>query len=76
MPDVVDPFVVVENPQGLSNRLVDAVGTNFNRMFNLLEIETGHFAGLQGHNQELSYFAFSSPVPMAIWASETNPRIA
>jgi hypothetical protein len=73
MPDVVDPFVVAKNPQGLSNCLVDAGGPNFNRMFNLLEIETGHFAGLQGHDQELSCFAFSSPEEaMAVWMSEIN----
>jgi hypothetical protein len=47
VPDVINPFVVAENPQGLSNRLVDAAGTNFNRMFKLLEIETGHFARLR-----------------------------
>jgi hypothetical protein len=53
MPHVVDPFVVAENAQGLSNRLVNAASTNFNRMFNLLEIETGHFARLQGHEHDL-----------------------
>ena len=60
MTDVVDPFIVTENSQGLSNRLVDAAGTNFNHMFNLLEIEAGHFACLQGRNDDLSCFAFYS----------------
>jgi len=59
MTDVIDSFIVTENLQGLSHRLVDAAGTNFNHMFNLLEIEAGHFARLQGHNDDLSYFVFS-----------------
>jgi hypothetical protein len=59
MPDIIDPFVVAKNPKGLGYRLIDAAGTNFNRMFNLLEIKTGHFARLQGHEDDLSYFAFS-----------------
>ena len=33
--DVFDPFVITKNSQGLGDRLVDAAGTNFNRMFNL-----------------------------------------
>jgi hypothetical protein len=33
--------VIAENSQGLSNRLVEAADTNFYRMFNLLEIQTG-----------------------------------
>jgi hypothetical protein len=61
MTHLLDPFVVAENTQSLGYRLVDAAGTNFNRMFNLLKIETGHFAGLQSHNDDLSCFAFSSP---------------
>src|SRR5271154_3711527 len=55
------PFVIAENTQSLGYRLVDAAGTNFNHMFNLLKIETGHFAGLQSHNDDLSCFAFYSP---------------
>ena len=68
------PFIVAENTQGLGNRLVDAAGTNFNRMFNLLEIETGHFARLQGHDQELSCFAFSSPEGDDESRSRSQPR--
>jgi hypothetical protein len=45
----------------LGDRLVDAAGSNFNRMFNFLKIETGHCVRLQSHNEDLSYFAFSSP---------------
>jgi len=44
VPDVLNPIIVAENPQSLGYRLVDAAGTNFNRMFNLLKIETGDFA--------------------------------
>ena len=41
--DVLNPIIVAENPQSLGYRLVDvdAAGTNFNRMFNFLKIETG-----------------------------------
>jgi hypothetical protein len=47
MIDVINPFIVMEKfEQGLSNRLVGAAATNFNHMFNLLEIEAGHFARL------------------------------
>jgi hypothetical protein len=46
-PEVLDPFIVTENPQSLGDRLVDAAGTNFNRMFNFLKIEKGNFARLQ-----------------------------
>ena len=60
MTDLIDPFIVTENAQGLSNRLVDAPGTNFDDMFNLLEIEAGDFARLQGHNDDLLCFAFYS----------------
>ena len=52
-PEVLDPFVVTKNPQRLGDRLVDAAGTNFNRMFNFLQIETGNFSGLQSHNDDL-----------------------
>jgi hypothetical protein len=55
------PFIIPENPQGLSHRLVDAGGTNFNHMFNLLEVYTGNFARLQSHDDDLSRFAFSLP---------------
>ena len=34
MTDVIDPIIIPENSQGLSNRFVDTGGTNFNRMFN------------------------------------------
>jgi hypothetical protein len=44
VPDVLNPSFVAENPQSLGDRLVDAVGSNFNRMFNFLKIETGDFA--------------------------------
>jgi hypothetical protein len=57
-PEVLDPFVVTKNPQRLGDRLVDAAGTNFNRMFNFLKIETGNFAGLQSHNNDLPYSIF------------------
>jgi hypothetical protein len=60
MTDVVDPFIVKENSQGLGDRLVDAACTNFNRMFNFLKIETGNFARLQSHDDDLSCFAFYS----------------
>jgi hypothetical protein len=59
------PFIIPENPQGLSHRLVDAGGTNFNHMFNLLEVDTGNFARLQSHD-DLSRFAF--------YSSEKEPR--
>jgi hypothetical protein len=45
-PDVLDPIIIAENPQSLGDRLVDAAGTNFNRMFNFLKIKTGNFARL------------------------------
>ena len=60
MTDVINPFIISENSQRLGNRFVDAGGTNFNRVFNLLEIETGHLACLQGHKDDLSCFAFYS----------------
>jgi hypothetical protein len=44
VPDLLDPFIVTENSQGLVDRLIDAAGTNFNRMFNFLKIETGNCA--------------------------------
>jgi hypothetical protein len=62
MTDVVDPFIVTENSQGLRNRFVDAAGTNFNHMFNLLKIEAGDFTRLQRHNDDLPCFVFSSLV--------------
>ena len=58
VPDVLNPIIVTENPQSLGYRLVDAAGTNFNRMFNFLKIETGDFARLQRHHDDLS-FSFS-----------------
>jgi hypothetical protein len=57
-PEVIDPLIVKENPQSLGNRLVDAPGTNFNRMFNFLKIETGNFARLQRRNDDLSFSFF------------------
>src|ERR1700688_5004299 len=54
VPDVLNPIIVAENPQILGYRLVDAAGTNFNRMFNFLKIETGNFARLQRHHDDLS----------------------
>jgi hypothetical protein len=58
MTDVIDPFIIPENSQGLDHRLVDAGGTNFNHMFNLLEVDTGNFARLQSHetNYHISLF--------------------
>src|SRR5713101_6980110 len=55
--DVLNPIIVAENPQSLGYRLVDvdAAGTNFNRMFNFLKIETGDFARLQRHHDDLSF---------------------
>jgi hypothetical protein len=53
-----DPFIVAENPQSLGDRLVVAAGTNFNRMFNFLKIETGNCARLQSHNDDLPYSFF------------------
>ena len=58
MPDVLNPIIVAENPQSLGDRLVDAAGTNFNRMFNFLKIETGNFARLQRHHDDLSFSSF------------------
>jgi len=58
VPEVLDPFIVAENPQSLGDRLVDAAGTNFNRIFNFLKIETGNFAGLQSHDDDLPYSFF------------------
>ena len=58
VPDVLNPIIVAENPQSLGYRLVDAAGTNFNRMFNFLKIETGDFARLQRHYDDLSFSFF------------------
>ena len=58
MPDILDPIIVTENPQSLGYRLVDAAGTNFNRMFNFLKIGTGNFARLQRHHDDLSFSFF------------------
>src|ERR1700730_16461641 len=58
VPDVLNPSIVAENPQSLGDRLVDAAGSNFNRMFNFLKIETEDFARLQRHNDDLSYSFF------------------
>jgi hypothetical protein len=60
-PEVLDPFVVTKNPQRLGDRLVDAAGTNFNRMFDFLKIEIGNFAGLQSNNNDLPYSLFLRP---------------
>jgi hypothetical protein len=60
MTDVIDRFVIAEDSQGLSDRLVDTGGTNLPYV-HLLEVAAGYFAGPQGHNYDLSYFAFSSP---------------
>jgi hypothetical protein len=58
MPDVLNPIIVAENPQSLGDRLVHAAGTDFNRMFNLLKIETGNFARLHRHHADLSFSFF------------------
>src|SRR6202043_1414166 len=58
VPDVLNPIIVAENPQSLGYRFVDAAGTNFNRMFNFLKIETGNFARLQSHHDDLSFSFF------------------
>src|SRR5712671_1526669 len=58
VPDVLNPIIVAENPQSLGYRLVDAAGTNFNRMFNFLKIETGNLARLQKHHDDLSFSFF------------------
>src|ERR1700726_3046069 len=58
VPDVLNPIIVAENPQSLGDRLVDTAGTNFNRMFNFLKIETGNFARLQRHHDDLSFSFF------------------
>ena len=55
VPDVLNPSIVAENPQSLGDRLVNAAGTNFNRMFHFLQIETGNCARLQSHKDDLSY---------------------
>src|SRR5260370_40993791 len=56
--DVLNPIIIAENLQSLGYRLVDAAGTNFNRMFNFLKIETGDFARLQRHQDDLSFSFF------------------
>jgi hypothetical protein len=56
--DVLDPSIIAENPQSLGDRPVDAASTNFNRMFNFLKIETGNFARLQRHHDDLSFSFF------------------
>src|ERR1700674_4492236 len=58
VPDVLKPIIVAENPQSLGYCLVDAAGTNFNRMFNFLKIETRNFARLQRHHDDLSFLSF------------------
>ena len=58
--DLLDPFIVTENSQRLGDRLVDAAGTNFNRMFNFLLIETGNCAGLQSRGRRSNICVFSS----------------
>src|ERR1700738_414323 len=58
VPDALNPIIVAENPQSLGYRLVDAAGTNFNRMFNFLKIGTGNFARHQCHTDDLSYSFF------------------
>ena len=70
--DVFDPFIIPENSQGLSHRLVNAGGANFNHMFNLLEVDTGYFARLQSHEDVLSYFAFSSSTGRLLSAFEVE----
>jgi hypothetical protein len=54
MTDVIDSFIIPENSQCLSDGLVETGSPNFNYMFNLLEVDTGHFARLQGHDNDLS----------------------
>jgi hypothetical protein len=56
--DVLDPFIVPENPQRLGDRLVDARGADLDRVFNSSEIEAGNPARLQGHTRDLSYSRF------------------
>jgi hypothetical protein len=43
-----------------ADRLIDAAGTDFNRMFNLLRIETGNCAGLQSRARRSNIYVFSS----------------
>jgi hypothetical protein len=47
VPDILDPFIVPENPQSLGDRLVDASGAHLDRVFHSSEIEAGNFARLQ-----------------------------
>ena len=63
MADILYPFIVAESPQSLSDRFLDAAGTNFNRMFNFLKVETGNCACLQSHKHDLSYSLFLHQVP-------------
>jgi hypothetical protein len=56
--DILNPFIVAENPQSLGDLFVDAAGINFNRMFNLLAVETVNFARPQGHDDDLSHIRF------------------
>jgi len=58
VPDVLNPIIVAENPQSLGYRLVNAAGTNFNRMFNFLKIETGKLFAMP--QRRFIIFVFSS----------------
>jgi hypothetical protein len=65
-PDVLDPFIVTENPQSLGYRLVNAADAHLDRVFNASEIETRNLARLQSHTHDLIIFAFSFSSSKAI----------
>jgi hypothetical protein len=57
-PDVLDPFIVTENPQGLGDRLIDAAGAHLDSVFNALMVDAGNSARFQSHPQRLSHSLF------------------
>ena len=57
-PDAFDPFIVAENPQRLGDRLVEAAGTDLDRVLNSAKVNAGNPACLQGHTSQLSYSLF------------------
>jgi hypothetical protein len=80
VPNVLDPFVISKNPQRLGDRRVNAAGAHLRRVFHALEIDAGHCAGLQGHQNDLSYSFFirqtkAAPIDLrAMTAFEFSPQ--
>ena len=48
--DVLDPFIVTENPQRLCDHLIEVAGAHLDRALNSWEIDAGNFARLQDHS--------------------------